>query len=1038
MESDRGMSSHEGKCRKCGRPIAAERLGGLCGPCLGRLGFTAFAREKAESEPPAAAEPHRFGQYELLEEIGRGGMGVVYKAKQLNLNRLVAVKMILHGPFSSPEFVQRFRLEAQAAAALHHPNIVAVYEVGEHEGQNYFSMEYLPGQSLAELAREKPLSAEKAAGYLKTMAEAMHYAHGEGVLHRDLKPSNVLIDIWDEPRILDFGLAKLLQTDTQLTLNGQALGSPNYMAPEQIGGANSVRAGLPADIYSLGAILYYLLTGRAPFRGETIQEVLAQVQSAEPVPPRRLNPSVPTDLQTICLKCLQKAPARRYETARELAEDLGRFRASEPILAQPVSPGRHAWLWCCRHPVPALLSGLLLAAVMLGLGGILWQWRRAELHAQGETRQRRLAEASAEETRKNLYAADVSLASQALQRGEYGLARRTLAALRPKSGEIDWRGFEWRYLWAKCKGDQLATLTGHDWIVTCLAFSPDNRLLASGSQDGTAKIWDPASQALITTLPATTGAVWSIGFTPDGALLMTAGNLGGVRFWSTNGWTLAAGFPGQMASLARTVPWVAISESNPFYWEALGKVSLWDYRTGNRLMEFKEPGRALALSADGSMLAAAGANSDVLLWDTRTGTLARRLPTRTSVWSLTFSPAGDRLITAGWSAEPLVWEVQGTGAPARLQGHWRTVWSAAFSPDGASILTASSDETIRAWDAHTLSPNGILRGHENEVWCVATAPDGRMLASGGKDKTVRLWPSEPTAPQPEFPNTSANRPLFSPDGKQLVTVNYREGDGRCELWDITGHKSLGATPGARALGFTADGASIVYLNVGTSSIQTWSPTNWSVAAKLEGAVPGPESFVCTGLSADGGRFFAIDSAGTARMWEMSNGKQLASFPGPQPPIRTGVLSVRGQYLATSLERENVVRLYATRVGRALRLKGHQDFVDGLAFAPDGETLASGSVDGTIRLWDCASGRELALLPGHPDETTDVAFSPDGRTLASLAKGDSLKLWHLPSLREVVSLEMPDAGDFLQFSPDGRRLGVTTTHNSVRFLDAPRD
>ncbi|HZR21036.1 MAG TPA: serine/threonine-protein kinase [Verrucomicrobiae bacterium] len=1032
------MRTHERTCTKCGRPIAAERLGGLCGRCLGRLGFAAVVDETPDENPSAGPRPPRFGQYELLEEIGRGGMGVVYKARQLNLNRLVAVKMVLQGPFSSTEFVQRFRLEAQAAAALHHPNIVAVYEVGEHQGQNYFSMEYLPGQSLAELAREKPLSAEQAAGHLKIIAEAMHYAHGEGVLHRDLKPSNVLIDMWNAPRILDFGLAKLLETDTQLTLNGQAFGSPNYMAPEQTGETRFGPAGLQADVYSLGAILYYLLTGRPPFRGETIQAVLAQVQGAEPVPPRRLNPSVPADLQTICLKCLQKEPARRYATAEELAQDLGRFLAHQPILAQPVSAARHAWLWCCRHPVPALLSGLLLATVFLGLAGIVWEWRRAELHAQGETRQRQFAEAAVEQTRKNLYAADVSLASQALQRGEYGLARRTLFALQPKSGEIDWRGFEWRYLWARCHGDQLATMSGHNWIVTCLAFSPDNQWLASGSQDGTAKIWNPARQALITTLPTTAGAVWSIGFTPDGASLMTAGNLGGVKFWATNGWTITASFPGQMASLARTNPWVAISESNPFYREALGKVSLWNYRTGNKLMEFQEPGRTLALSPDATLLAVAGPTSGVILWDTQSGALVRRLPTRNSVWSLTFSPAGDRLITAGWSAEPLVWDVRGTAAPAGLQGHSRTVWSAAFSTDGASILTVSSDETIRTWDAQTLSQKGILRGHESEVWCLAMAPDGRTLASGGKDKTVRLWPANPPALPAELPNTSANRPLFSPDGQQLVTLNVQPGEATCELWDITGHQRLAACPGATALGFSADGTRVISLNTATASVESWSQSGRSVVAKLEKTNPGADSFVRVGLSGDGGWLFAIDSAGTARLWQVSNGQQVASVTGPEPPIRAAVLSAGGKYLAAGLERENIVHLYTPRLGKELRLKGHQDFVDGLAFAPDGETLASGSVDGTIRLWECATGRELALLPGHLEETTDVAFSPDGRTLASLAHGESLKLWHLPSLREVVSLGVPDAGDFLQFSPDGRRLSLTTTRNSVRFLDAPRD
>jgi predicted Ser/Thr protein kinase len=408
-------------------------------------------------------------------------MGVVYKARQTSLNRIVAIKMVLHGPFSSDEFVQRFRIEAQAAAALRHPNIVTVYEVGQHEHRHYFSMEYIEGSSLAEMAREKPFSATRAAELLRALTEAMHYAHEQGVVHRDLKPSNVLVDLRNQPRILDFGLARLLNADTHLTMNGQALGSPNYMAPEQAAGKGGP-IGPGPDIYSLGAILYYLLTSRPPVQGETLHEIIRQVQSVDLVPPRRLNPSVPVDLETICLKCLRKNPSQRYARAQSVAQDLSRFLAHEPIHARPVGRAEHLFLWCVRHPIPSLLSGLLVLAVCLGVSGILWQWRRAERHAKGETRQRQLAEASALATRKHLYAADISLASQAFQRGEYGLARRTLARLRPKTGEQDLRGFEWRYLWNLCRGSELATLTGHTWIVTCTAFSPDG--LAGFGQPG--------------------------------------------------------------------------------------------------------------------------------------------------------------------------------------------------------------------------------------------------------------------------------------------------------------------------------------------------------------------------------------------------------------------------------------------------------------------------------------------------------------------------------------------------------------------------
>ncbi|HXP62687.1 MAG TPA: serine/threonine-protein kinase, partial [Dongiaceae bacterium] len=389
--------------------------------CLGRLGFL------SEAAQPEDGVLLRLGDYELLEEIARGGMGVVYRARQLSLDRIVALKVVLHGPFSSPDFVRRFRREAQVVAALRHPNIVAIYEVGEHHGSHFLSLEFVEGRSFAELVRPGPLPARRAANYLKLIALAMEHAHQRGVLHRDLKPSNILLDVFDQPRVTDFGLAKLVKYDSQLTVAGQVLGSPNYMAPEQAAGECPDSAP-QADVYSLGAILYELLTGRPPFQGETIQSVLAQVQDAQPVLPRRLNPGVPVDLQTICLKCLQKEPARRYASAQALADDLACFLESRPILARPASSLERAWLWCRRRPLVAAMSAGLVAAVILGMAGIAWQWRQAEFHAQGEFRQRLIAELDGARMRLNLYAADVAVASQAIRNGNLGVARRTLDA----------------------------------------------------------------------------------------------------------------------------------------------------------------------------------------------------------------------------------------------------------------------------------------------------------------------------------------------------------------------------------------------------------------------------------------------------------------------------------------------------------------------------------------------------------------------------------------------------------------------------------
>jgi serine/threonine protein kinase len=355
-------------CPECGAALPANAPQGLCPYCLACMGMTLFAGASEPIAQPAGVESaaRRFGDYELLDEIARGGMGIVYRARQVSLNRIVAVKVLLFGQFSSEELVERFRSEAEAAAALQHPNIVAIHEIGEHDGQRYFSMAYIEGKNLAELARDKPLPAKLAATYLQIVAEAIHYAHQRGVLHRDLKPSNVLVDSDGQPHVTDFGLAKRLGDESELTVTGQMLGSPSYMSPEQADRKRGEVTSL-SDVYSLGAVLYHLLSGRAPFVGETLEDTLLQLLNAEPVAPRVLNASVPRDLETICLKCLNKEPVRRYTSANALAADLGRWQSGEPIDARPVSRVEMLWRWCRRKPAVAAL-GVAVTFLLLVLG----------------------------------------------------------------------------------------------------------------------------------------------------------------------------------------------------------------------------------------------------------------------------------------------------------------------------------------------------------------------------------------------------------------------------------------------------------------------------------------------------------------------------------------------------------------------------------------------------------------------------------------------------------------------------------------------
>lgn len=384
------------KCPSCGAKLPADAPAGICPKCLLRAGMRESKTDAAEDSvaatirkdqstrarspihpasdadvlqagtaPPIGTKVRYFGDYELDQEIARGGMGVVYLARQVTLNRRVAIKMILPAHLADETTVKRFYAEAEAAANLKHPNIVSIHEIGSHNGQHYFSMDFIDGENLAEHARGKPLAVKKAAAIVKTVAEAIQYAHQRGVLHRDLKPSNVLIDREGRPHVTDFGLAKLVGRDSTLTQSGQIMGTPSYMSPEQAAGRQD-QVGPHTDVYALGAILYDLLTGRPPFQSGSSMDTLLQVMEVEPVSARRRNANVPSDLDTICLKCLEKLPRHRYHSARELAEELGRFLNQEPIHARPASSVRKLIVWARRRPGQLAAISALVFSVLVG------------------------------------------------------------------------------------------------------------------------------------------------------------------------------------------------------------------------------------------------------------------------------------------------------------------------------------------------------------------------------------------------------------------------------------------------------------------------------------------------------------------------------------------------------------------------------------------------------------------------------------------------------------------------------------------------
>lgn len=457
------------------------------------------AEEARNAEPDTQvvgeAASRQFGDYRILGEIARGGMGVVYRAKQSGLNRIVALKTIRGPEFAGPEEIERFRAEAEAVARLEHPGIVQVFDVGVVQGQHYFSMAYVEGTTLSGLMKDGPLDSLHAASLLAKISGAVSYAHERNVIHRDLKPGNILIDAGGEPRVTDFGLAKRTDSDSELTGTGQILGTPSYMSPEQAAGRTE-QVGPASDIYSLGSILYCLMTGRPPFQSPRVMDTLQAVMHQEPVPPSRFNPTVDADLQTICLKCLRKDPFRRYATASNLADDLNRFIRGEPIVARPVSRRERLWKWARRNPTVALLSAVVATVTLAMLiGGAIYQVRLRRALENADT-ERENAEISEDARTELLYESLTDQAAFLSETRPVGYGQKVWNAIR-QSTQLETRGRDdthLRQLAVNALGHASfqtpVPLSGIASPVTAADVTPDDRFVVVGLESGEIVIFD--------------------------------------------------------------------------------------------------------------------------------------------------------------------------------------------------------------------------------------------------------------------------------------------------------------------------------------------------------------------------------------------------------------------------------------------------------------------------------------------------------------------------------------------------------------------
>jgi WD40 repeat protein len=1020
----------------------------------------------------AAGEGRKFGSYELLGEIGRGGMGVVYKARQPGLDRIVALKMILAGGHATPVELARFRAEAEAVARFQHPHIVQIYEIGEVEGRPFFSLEYVAGGSLADWLDGTPCSPRPAAQLIGTVARAMHYAHERGIVHRDLKPANVLLQIADcrlqiekpspdiftksailnlqsaIPKVTDFGLAKRLgEARGDQTRSGAIVGTPSYMAPEQAGG-KSRAIGPATDVYALGAILYELLTGRPPFRAATPLDTLMQVSTEEPVPPGQLQPKLAPDLETICLKCLQKEPCKRYDSALALADDVHRFLSGKPILARPIGAWERLVKWTRRRPAVAALLATVVLVTGLGFGGVTWQWLRAERHRQEAEAALQKAERARQAEKEQHEKADLSFYYQrfSLAHAEwlaFNVARADQLLDECPEGVRNW---EWRYLKRLCH-THLATLKGHGGPVTSVVFSPDQRWLASASgkwgtgQPGEIKVWDPAAGKERFSVRLAS-PVMGVAFSPDGRWLASASvafvpdQRGGVTIWD-----VAAGREKLTLPYAGNVFGVAFSPDGQSLATAGGdgRVIVWDPGTGT--IKFVCAARhgqtvfGVAFSPDRRRLASCSRDGTVRIWHAGTGRFLGRLRVRTDFRAVAFSPDGKRLASATWTEGVRFWDVAKRREVFNQKVHPGPVVSVTFSPDGERVASADKEGRIHIWGARDGKIVRTLRGHSGAINAVAFGKYGRLLASAGDDRTIRIWDAD---------TQQEARTLYAGSGLKIVRMSFSSESKR--LATAGGKSSNYREPQVRVFETLADRRFRVLKGVNTDWVSrvVFSPTGqqlatashdrtivvWHVGRREPILIIRGHAGPVTDLafSPDGKRLVSVDGERTVILWDASSGRKISTL-ADLPGLVTCVAFHRDGRLAAA-SRDGTILIWNPGAGPAgVTCRGHVGPVMRVAFSPDGRYLASAGDDATVRIWDLppASSRggyvtPLRILEGHTGTVFDLTYSADGRRLASAGEDWTVRLWAVPSGHGVLTLRgHADFVSSVAFSPDGRYL-----------------
>jgi WD40 repeat protein len=1001
-------------CPGCGAIIPLNAPLGQCPRCLiGLASSPRLAQELDESllEP---GQVRHFGDYELLEEIARGGMGVVYRARQISLDREVALKMILGGDFASPATLRLFQNEAQAAANLHHPHIVPVYEIGEHDLQHYFTMRFVPGgQSIADWAKSARSDFRRIAEVMAQVARAVAHAHERGVLHRDLKPSNILWDAEAGPQVTDFGLAKLLdRADAALTGSVAMMGSPSYMAPEQADGRHG-DVTTATDVYGLGAVLYELLSSRPPFLASSPLETAKKV--VEDMPTRLAD--VPRDLETICLKCLEKNSARRYPSALELAEDLERFTRGEPIRARPMTLPELLWSWARRRPVPAALSAALIFAILAGITGVLWQWQRAEVAKENlsatvarlEWRRivrliedgqdaRGLAELARHLRENPTHPHAPSFALSVLELGGFALPLAPPLDHGPGSG-IMRAAFS-------ADGEEVLTLDAEDRVlrwdarqgtplgqavdVPASAFpeaANDERKEGSiPSPDGSRLAhWSPVGLRL----SASEGDAAEVACEDSGGLSSVA--------WSPDGGRVAGGFLGTAGA------------------------RIWDAASGRalspRLPHFYGC-TALAFSPDSSVLFTGSTEGLVRRWSASDGSVSpdASLVHPEAVMGLVFSPPGDRLLvtlhpwnvrTPRRSGSARLWDLQvrgpdlrhfsvGAESPSTPRKLYATV---AWSADGALCAISAADGRLAVHDAATAAPlwERRLAGYPRGL---AFLPGGRLgVATTGGEIVLLSVESGKTLAGP-WQTHALETAFFHPQGRLLATGGL---GGQVEVWDLETGRVLARATSHRAplngVALSPDGRFLASAGEDGLCIVSDAATGRALFPPLEAE----DEIVSVRFSPDGRWIVTASHDRSARVRDSRTGAPRGPALRHEGEVVHASFDAHGQRVLT-VGREGVARVWdavsGTPIGEAMR---HRTALRSASFSPDDRRVLTEDHQG-LRLWDAATGEPLTLTLPHP---TGLGIGYDGQGLRALFSPEGRRVLHGTATSDAVIWTFPE-------------------------------